>query len=138
MKDEYTRTINTSLTSFHRLSKQSPFFSKFYPIYKEEQKHPKPLLGYVYNFSINQIHQYNVDQKKNNDYTRQILSLNRFINFFETYFIQSNTQKYMFDIISLHVYNNYSYKITLSLGLLKYSETNATISPTKKNSIEIK
>ena len=36
------------------------------------------------------------------------------------------------DIISLHVYNNSPYKITLPLGLLEYCETNATTSPTKK------
>ena len=34
------------------------------------------------------------------------------------------------DIISLHVHNNSPYKLTLSLGLLGYCETNATISPT--------
>ena len=33
------------------------------------------------------------------------------------------------DIISLHVYNNTPYKVTLPLGLLGYCETNATISP---------
>ena len=33
------------------------------------------------------------------------------------------------DIISLHVYKNTPYKITLPLGLLGYCETNATISP---------
>ena len=33
------------------------------------------------------------------------------------------------DIISLHVYNNTPYQITLPLGLLGYCETNATISP---------
>ena len=32
IKDKYTRTKNTSLTFFHRLNKQPPFFSKFYPI----------------------------------------------------------------------------------------------------------
>ena len=36
------------------------------------------------------------------------------------------------DIISLHVYNNSPYKITLLLGLLGYCETNATTSPTKE------
>ena len=36
------------------------------------------------------------------------------------------------DIISLHVYNNFLYKITLPLGLLRYCETNATTSPTKE------
>ena len=34
------------------------------------------------------------------------------------------------DIISLHVYNNSPYQITLRLGLLGYCETNATTSPT--------
>ena len=33
------------------------------------------------------------------------------------------------DIILLHVYNTTLYQITLSLGLLGYCETNATISP---------
>ena len=33
------------------------------------------------------------------------------------------------DIISLHVYNNSPYQITLILGLLGYCETNATTSP---------
>ena len=33
------------------------------------------------------------------------------------------------DIISLHVYNNSPYQITLPLGLLGYCETNATTSP---------
>ena len=36
------------------------------------------------------------------------------------------------DIISLHVYNNTPNKITLSLGLLGYCETNATTSPVKE------
>ena len=35
----------------------------------------------------------------------------------------------IFDIISLHVYNNTPYQVTLPLGLLGYCETNATISP---------
>ena len=33
------------------------------------------------------------------------------------------------DIISLHVYNNTPYQITLPLGILGYCETNATTSP---------
>ena len=41
------------------------------------------------------------------------------------------------DIISLHVYNNSSYKITLPLGLLGYCETNATISPTLEVSYRV-
>ena len=36
------------------------------------------------------------------------------------------------DIISLHVYNNSPYQITLPLGLLGYCETNATTSPTNE------
>ena len=36
------------------------------------------------------------------------------------------------DIISLHVYNNTTNKITLPLGLLGYCETNATTSPVKE------
>ena len=36
------------------------------------------------------------------------------------------------DIISLHLYNNSPYQITLPLGLLGYCETNATSSPTNE------
>ena len=36
------------------------------------------------------------------------------------------------DIISLHVYNNSPYKITLPLGLLGYCENNTTFSPTEE------
>ena len=36
------------------------------------------------------------------------------------------------DIISLHLYNNSPYKITLPLRLLGYCETNATIYPTEE------
>ena len=36
------------------------------------------------------------------------------------------------DNISLYVYNNSPYKITLPLGLLGFWETNATTSPTKE------
>ena len=41
------------------------------------------------------------------------------------------------DIISLHVYNNSLYKITLPLGLLGYCETNATTSATKEVSYRV-
>ena len=44
---------NTSLT-----------FSKFYPLYNQERKHLKPLAGYVYNFSKNLVHQYNMKWNK--------------------------------------------------------------------------
>ena len=36
------------------------------------------------------------------------------------------------DMISLHLNNNYPYKITLPLGLSGYCKINATISPTKE------
>ena len=42
------------------------------------------------------------------------------------------------DIISLHVYYNSPYKITLLLGLLGYCETNATTSPTKEVAYRVK
>ena len=50
IKDKYTKTKNTALTFIQRLNKQPPFFSKFYPIYNQERKHPKPLSGNIYNF----------------------------------------------------------------------------------------
>ena len=50
--------------------------------------------------------------------------------------ISISSRKYMkhsnSDIISLHVYNNSPYQITLPLGLLGYCETNATTSPTNE------
>ena len=36
------------------------------------------------------------------------------------------------DMISLHVFNNSLFKISLPLEFLAYCETNATISPTKE------
>ena len=41
------------------------------------------------------------------------------------------------DMISLHIYNNSPYKITLPLGLLGYCETNATLSPTKEKAYRV-
>ena len=41
------------------------------------------------------------------------------------------------DIISLHVYNNSPYKITLLLGLVGYCGSNATSSPTKEVSYRV-
>ena len=43
------------------------------------------------------------------------------------YMKNSNSEKF-----SLHVFNNSPYKITLTLGLVGYPETNATYSPTKE------
>ena len=42
------------------------------------------------------------------------------------------------DIISLHVYNNTPYQLTLPLGLLGYRETNATISPINEVAYRVK
>ena len=41
-----------------------------------------------------------------------------------------NAKNISSDIISLHVYKNSPYKITLPLALLGFCETNATFSPT--------
>ena len=64
IKDKYTKTKNTVLTFFQRLSKQPPFFSKFYSIYKQEREHLKPVSRNVYNFSIKQVHQYDKNQNE--------------------------------------------------------------------------
>ena len=37
IKDKYTKTKETSLTFFQRLNKQPPFFSKFYPIFNQQE-----------------------------------------------------------------------------------------------------
>ena len=52
--------------------------------------------------------------------------------FRETFSSMKYMKNSISDIISLHVYNNPPYKITLLLGLLGYCETNATTSPTKE------
>ena len=132
IKDEYTRTKNTSLTFFQRLNKQPPFFSKFYPIYNQERKHLKPLSGNVYNFSIKQVHECDKDQNKQHFFMSD-LELKPIHKFFR---ITISSIKYMkhsnSDITSLYVYNNSPYQITLPLGLLGYCETNATTSPTNE------
>ena len=55
---------NTALTFFQRLNKQPSFFSKFYPLYNQEQKHLKPLSGNIYNFSIKQVHPNDKEQNQ--------------------------------------------------------------------------
>ena len=129
IKDKYTRTKNTSLTFFQRLNNQPPFFSKFYPIYSQERKHLKPLSGNVYNFSIKQVHQYDKDQNKQHFFMSDL----EFKPIHKFFGITISSRKYMkhsnSDIISLHVYNNSPFQITLPLGLLGYCETNATTSP---------
>ena len=66
--------------------------------------------------------------KTNNNFSSQISNLNPFTNFSKLQSIKylKNTNS---DIISLHVYNNTPYQITLPLGLLGYCETNATTLP---------
>ena len=132
MKDKYTRTKNTSLTFFQKLNKQPPFFYKFYPFYNQERKYLKPLSGNEYNFSIKQVHQYDKDQNKQHLFMSD-LEFKPIHKFFR---ITISSIKYMkhsiSDIISLHVYNNSPYQITLPLGLLGYCETNATTSPTNE------
>ena len=64
IKDKYTRTNDMSLPFFQKINKKTPFFSKFYLIYNRERKYLEPLSGYVYNFSISQVDQYNFDKKQ--------------------------------------------------------------------------
>ena len=68
IKDKYTRMKNTDLPLFQRINEQPPFFSIFNPIYNQERKHLKPLAGYVYNFSIKQVHRYDKEQNKQHLY----------------------------------------------------------------------
>ena len=132
IKDKYTKTKNTAPTFFQRLSKQPPFFSKFYPIYNQQRKHLKPLSGNIYNFSIKQVHQY--DKRQN--IQQLFMSDFEFKPIHKFFKITISSIKYLkntnSDIISLHVYNNTPYQVKLPLGLLGYCETNATISPIKE------
>ena len=47
------------------------------------------------------------------------------------------TKKTSSDIISVHVYKDFPYKITLPLGVLGYCETNATIFPTVETAYNV-
>ena len=64
VKYKYTRNNNTSLTSFKEYINSPHFLSKIYPIHDQQRKHLKPLSGIDYNFSINLVHQYKVDQNR--------------------------------------------------------------------------
>ena len=132
IEDKYTRMKNTSLTFFQRLNKQPPFFSKFYPIYNQRRKYLKPLYGIVYRFSIKQVYQYNKNENKQHLFMSD-LEFKPIHKFFR---ITISSIKYMkhsnSDNISLHVYNNSPYQITLPLGLLGYCETNAITLPTNE------
>ena len=137
IKDKYTKTKDTSLTFFQRLNKQPPFFSKFYPIYNQQRKYLKPLSGNIYNFSIKQVHQYDKKQNRQQLY-RSDFEFKPIHKFFK---ITISSIKYLknsnSDIISLHVYNNTPYQVTLPLGLLGYCETNATISPVHEKAYRV-
>ena len=128
IKGKYTRMHNNTLTFFQRMNKQPLFFSKLYPIYNKERKHLKPLSGYFYEFPIKQIHQYDKNQNIQNLYMSNLefRPIHKFLR------VTISSIKYMknsnSDIISLPVYKNSPYKITLPLGLLGYWETNATTS----------
>ena len=132
IKEKNTRMKNTALTFFQRLNKQLPFFSKFYPKYNQERKYLKHLSGNVYKISIKQVHQYDKSQNKQHLFI-SYLDFRPIHKFFR---ITISSIKYMknsnSDFISLHVYNNSPYQITLPLGLLGYCETNATTSPTNE------
>ena len=138
IKDKYTKTKDTSLTFFQRLNKQPPFFSKFYPIYNQQRTHLKPLSGNIYNFSIKQVHQYDKKQNKQKFYMSDF----EFKPIHKFFKITISSIKYLknsnSDIISLHVYNNTPYQVTLPLGLLGYCETNATILPIHEKAYRVK
>ena len=129
IKDKYTKTKSTALTFFQRLNKQPPFFSKFFPIYNQQRKHLKPISGNIYNFSIKQVHQYKKSQNKQ----QLFMSDFEFKPIHKFFKITISSIKYSkntnSDIISLHVYNNTPYQVTIPLGLLGFCETNTTISP---------
>ena len=120
IKDKYTKTKNTAITFFQRLNKQPTFFSKLYPFYNQERKHVKPLSGSIYKFSKNQVHQYNNSQNKQHLFMSDF-EFKPIQKFFK---IIISSIKYLKntndDIISLHVYFNTPYQITLPLGLLGY------------------
>ena len=137
IKDKYTKIKNTALTFFQRLNKQPPFFFKFYPIYNQERRHLKPLSGTVYKFSIKQLHQYNTNQNKQQLFMSDF-EFRPIHKFFKITISSIRYEKDLnSDIISLHVYNNTPNKITLSLGLLGYCETNATTSPVKERAYRV-
>ena len=128
IKAKYTKMQNNALTFFQRMNKQPPFFSKFYPIYNKETKNISNHSHVI--FTNLQLNKFTSTKKIKTDniFICQTLKLDKFtIRPSIKYMKNSNS-----DIISLHVYNNSPYKITLPLGLLENCESNATTSPTKK------
>ena len=128
---------NTVLTFLQRMNKQPPFFSKIYPIYNKERKHLKPLSSYSYEFPIQQVHQYDKNQNRQQLFMSDF-ELRPIHKFFR---VTISSIKFMknsnSNINSLHVYNNSPYKITLPLGLLGYCETNAASFPTKEEAYRV-
>ena len=120
------------------MNKQPPFFSKIYPIYNKERKHLKPLSGYIYDFPIKKVHQYDKSQNRQHLYMSDLEF--RPIHKFITVTISSikYTKNSNSDLISLHAYNYSPHKITLPLVLEGYCETNATTSPTKEVAYRVK
>ena len=94
---------NTALTFFQRMNKQPPFYSKFYPIYNKERKHLKPLSGYIYEFPIKQVHQYDKNQNKQHLYMSdfEFRPIHKFLGV--TISSIKYTKDSNSDIISLHV-----------------------------------
>ena len=127
IKDKYNK--NKKYSSRLKIKQTTTFLLKFYPIYNQQRKHLKPLSGNIYNFSIKQVHQYDKSQNKQ----QLFMSDFEFKPIHKFFKITISSIKYMkntkSDIISLHVYNNTPYQVTLPLGLLGYCETNATTSP---------
>ena len=114
------------------MNEQPTFFSKLYPNYNKERKHLEPLSGYIFEFPIEQVNQY--DKNQNTNYL--FMSDLEFRPIHQFFRVTISSIKYMkisnSDNISLHVCNNSPHKITLPLGLLGYCETNATTSPTQE------
>ena len=85
------------------MNKQPPFFSKFNPKYNQERKHLKPLAGYIHNFSIKQVHQY--DKEQNNQYL--YMSDLEFRHIHKFFRVTTSSIKYRkdsnSDMISVHV-----------------------------------
>ena len=86
----------------------------------------------MYKFSIKQFQQYDKEQNKQHPFMSDL----EFTPIHKFFRVTVSSIKYMknsnSDMISLHIYNNSPYKVTLPLGLLGYCETNTTISPTRE------
>ena len=125
IKDKYTKKKH-SLNILPQIKQTTTIFLKIYPIYNQKWKQLKPLSGNKYKFSIKQVHRY--DKSQNKQFFMPDFEFKPIHKFFK---ITISSIKYSkntnSDIISLHVYINTLYQITLPLGLLGYCETNATI-----------